>query len=402
LNKKINQDDLSSQKISSNVAQLKLSAIKEMAMLSSKIENVASLTWGVPSFRTPECIRENVKKKLDQDMDIGKYVLPDGLKELRQLVVNKHFKETGIEVDADKNVMITSGNMQGMNTIFHTIIDSGDEVILTDPCFASHIQQVKQFGGEPVYWQLDEKNNWALDVGKLPELINKKTKAIVIVSPSNPTGKIFTKANLMRVGEIAKQHDLLVLIDDPYSHFIYDNEENYFNLASVKNLFDNMVYLFSFSKAYAMSGWRLGYMILPEYLKTRALIVQDLAMICTPRISQVAGIAALTNDESYISDFQNILSCRRELICQRLDEMRHVFEYNKPEGAYYVFPKILIEHKSSYDFSIQLLNEAKVTVTPGSAFGPSGEGHVRMAYCVEEDIINLAFDRMQKYFGEFD
>jgi len=392
--------NLSSQYISKNVEQLKLSAIKEMAMLSAKIDNVACLTWGLPSFRTPEVIRNIVKQQLEQDADIGKYALPDGLKELRQLVAEKHFKETDIKVDPDENVMITSGNMQGMNTVLHTIIDPGDEIILTDPCFTSHIQQVKQYAGVPVYWQLDEENDWALDVEHLPTLITEKTKAIVIVSPSNPTGKIFTKTNLLRIGEIAKQHGLLIIIDDPYSHFIYDNQEKYFNLASVENLFDNIVYCYTFSKAHAMSGWRLGYMILPEDLKRKALIVHDLAVLCTPRISQVAGIAVLNSDQRYIPRFQEILSSRRDLICQRLDALPHVFEYNKPEGAYYVFPKILIEHDNTHDFSVQLLNQAKVSVTPGSAFGPSGDKHIRMAYCIDEDTINLAFDRMEKYFGK--
>ncbi len=377
-----------------------MSAIKEMAMLSSKIEGAASLAWGLPSFRTPEYIRNAVIEQLDQDVEIGKYALPDGLRELRQLVARKHSIETGIEVDADENVLITAGNMQGLNTLFHTIVNPGDEIILTDPCFASHIQQIKLSGGKSVYWPLDEENNWRLDIERLPDLINEKTKAIVIVSPSNPTGKIFSESELLQISEIAVQRGLLILLDDPYCHFAYENREKYFNLASDKKAFDHIVYFFTFSKSYAMSGWRLGYMILPAQLKKEALKVHDTTMICTPRISQVAGIAALNGNHEHLVTFEEILAKRRTLICQRLDAVAHVFEYIKPEGAYYVFPKIVADHRNSYDFSLQLLNSAKVTVTPGSAFGPSGEGHVRMAYCVSEDIINLAFDRIEKYFGK--
>ncbi len=389
-----------SNQVSEKVAQAKMSAIKEMAMLSSKIEGAASLAWGLPSFRTPEYIRNAVIVQLDQDIEIGKYALPDGLRELRKLVARKHSIETGIEVNADENVLITAGNMQGLNTLFHTIVNPSDEIILTDPCFASHIQQIKLSGGKPVYWPLDEKHNWRLDLERLPDLINEKTKAIVIVSPSNPTGKIFSKSELLHISEIAMQRGLLILLDDPYCHFTYENREKYFNLASDKKAFDHIVYFFTFSKSYAMSGWRLGYMILPAQLKKEALKVHDSTMICTPRISQVAGIAALTGTPEHLVTFEKILAKRRALICQRLDAVAHVFEYVKPEGAYYVFPKIVADHRNSYDFSLQLPNSAKVTVTPGNAFGPSGEGHVRMAYCVSEDIINLAFDRIEKYFGK--
>jgi aspartate/methionine/tyrosine aminotransferase len=384
--------------VSTYVLESDVSAIKEMSMLSAEIEGAVSLAWGLPSFRTPEYIRQGVKELLDTDIDAGKYTLPDGLPELRSLAVNEHRIKTGIDVDADDNVMISAGNMQALNTLFHTMLDPGDEIILTDPCFASHIQQIKLFNGIPVFWPLDESNNWSLDIDRLPGLITDRTQAIVIVSPSNPTGKIFSEAELRRVGEIARQHDILIIIDDPYSDYIYDNGERYFNLASVEELKGHMVYLYSFSKAYAMSGWRLSYMVMPAELKCQAMKVHDATMICAPRISQLAGIIALGQPSDHKQRFANILEKRRELICQRLLNVPHVFSYQKPEGAYYIFPKINIEHTSSREFAIDLLNEARVTVTPGSAFGPSGEHHVRMAYCVDEDTINLAFDRIEDYF----
>ncbi len=386
--------------VSKNTAGIKISAIKEMAMLSAKVDDAVSLAWGLPSFRTPEYIRNGVIEGLQQDIDIGKYALPDGLPELRRLVAQKHELETAVAVDPERNVMITAGNMQGLSTMFHVLTDPGDEIILTDPCFASHIQQIKQCGGKPVYWPLKETNGWSPDLETLPGLISDKTKAIVIVSPSNPTGTIFSKSELLGIGRIAKQHGLMILIDDPYCHFTYDQRPKYFNLASETEFADHIVYCFTFSKSYAMSGWRLGYMILPEALKKEAVKVHDLNMICTPRISQVAGIAALRGEPLHLLEYEAILAKRRELICERLDAVSHLFSYSKPEGAYYVFPKILAAHTDSYEFSLRLLNEAKVTVTPGSAFGPSGEHHVRMAYCVSDDMINRAFDRIEGYFGD--
>jgi aminotransferase len=386
-------------RVSRNVAGMTISAIKDMAMRSARVEGAVSLTWGLPSFRTPEHIRHGVARALEADADIGKYALPDGLRQLRELVVAEHERATGIAVDADRNVMITAGNMQGMNALFHVLIDPGDEIIVTDPGFASHFQQVRLCGGVPVYWRLIEDEGWRLDVDALPGLIGERTKAIVLVSPSNPTGKIFSEDELRRVGEIASERDVMIMLDDPYCHFTYENTEKYFNLSSVAALTEHVAYMFTFSKTHAMSGWRLGYMIVPERLKREVLKVHDATLICTPRISQVAGIVALTEEPTHLKEFEEILAGRRHLICERLDRVAHVFDCAKPEGAYYVFPRIVVPHRDSFDFAVRLLDEAKVTVTPGSAFGPSGEHHVRMAYCVSEDDINTAFDRIENHFG---
>jgi aspartate/methionine/tyrosine aminotransferase len=377
---------------------MSISAIKEMAMRSAHVEGAASLTWGLPSFRTPEHIRHVVERELEADPDIGKYALPDGLPELRRLAAKEHLSATGIEVHPDRNVLITAGNMQGLNTLFHVIINPGDEIIVTDPGFASHFQQIRLCGGTSVHWPMDESRGWSLDIDALPGLITDRTKGLVLVSPSNPTGKIFTESQLRQIVRIAVDNDLLILLDDPYSHFTYENRDRFFNLASVAEVAENLAYLFTFSKTYAMSGWRLGYMIFPEFLKREVLKVHDATIICTPRISQVAGIAALSQEPVHLKEFEDILAKRRQLICERLDAVPHVFDYVKPEGAYYVFPRIVADHDNSFEFAIRLLEEARVTVTPGSAFGPTGENHVRMAYCVEEATIETAFDRIEKLY----
>lgn len=384
--------------VSRSVAAMSMSAIKDMAMRSAAVEDSASLTWGLPSFRTPAPIREAVVKALETDVDIGKYALPDGLPALRRLVAMTHFEKTRIKVDPDLEVMITAGNTEGLNTLLHAIVDPGDEIILTDPGFPSHYQQIRLCGGVPVGWAMNEEDGWSLDIDALSDLITERTKALILVSPSNPTGKIFTEPQLRRIGEIAVERDLLILLDDPYSPFTYENRKRHFNLASVPQLAGHLVYLFTFSKAYAMSGWRLAYAIMPAWLKREVLKVHDATIICTPRISQVAGIAALSTAPTHIATFEANLAKRRRLICDRLDVVSHVFSYVKPEGAYYVFPRILVEHRNSYDFAIDLLDEAKVTVTPGSAFGAVGEHHVRMAYCVDEATIETAFDRIEQRF----
>ncbi|MBC8339889.1 MAG: pyridoxal phosphate-dependent aminotransferase [Rhodospirillales bacterium] len=384
--------------VSENVSGMVISAIKEMAIRSAKIPDVASLAWGLPSFRTPEHIRRAVEQRLETDPDIGKYALPDGLAELRRAAANTHFEATGIETDPDRNVMITAGNMQGVNALLHVLLDPGDEVIVTDPGFASHFQQIRLCGGVPVYWKMDEDQGWRLDIDALPDLITARTKAIILVTPSNPTGRIFSEQELRHIGQIARERNFLIILDDPYCHFTYENEERYFNLSSVPELSGHVAYLFTFSKTHAMSGWRLGFMIVPEHLKGEVLKVHDATLICTPRISQIAGLAALSEPPVHLKEFEDTLAGRRTLICERLDGVGHVFAYVKPEGAYYVFPRILVDHEDSFEFSIHLLEEANVCVTPGSAFGPTGEHHVRMAFCVSEDAINLAFDRIERYF----
>lgn len=386
--------------ISSNVAGIAVSAIKEMSILSARMPDAASLAWGLPSFRTPRNIREAIQEALDNDPDIGKYTLPDGLPELRAAVAEEHRRSTGVAVDADRNVMISAGNMQALNAVLHTIIDRDDEIILTDPGFASHFLQVRLCGGRPVSWPLNESRGWALDVDALPALITGKTKAILLVSPSNPTGSVFEEEELRQVVDVAAEHDLLVLLDDPYSFLTYENDGNCFNLAAVDMHRDHIVYCFTFSKSFAMSGWRVGYMILPEPIKKQVIKVHDATIICTPRISQVAALAALKGDREPMHEFKRVLDERRRLICERLDRVDHVFDYIRPRGAYYVFPKILAKHQNSVEFSMRLLEEAKVTVTPGAAFGELGEHHVRMAYCVAEEVINTAFDRIEAYFPE--
>lgn len=384
---------------SKRVVDLSLSAIKEMAIRAAKLHDVASLTWGLPSFQTPEHIRKAVEEALLLDSDVGKYTLPDGLPSLREMVAQKHFENTGVSVAPDDHVIITAGNMEGIKSLLGTILDPDDEVIITDPGFVSHFQQVRLSGGRPVCWPLDQSQEWSLNLNVLPNLITDRTRAVIIVTPSNPTGKIFAKEDLIRVSEIVRRNELLLIVDDPYSHFVYENRDTYFNPAAILELSAHIAYFFTFSKCHAMSGWRLGYALVPENLKHQMLKVHDSTLICAPRISQVAGMAALMQPALHLREFEAVLERRRRLICQRLDQLPHVFSYVMPDGAYYVFPKIEVEHENANQFSLDLLQTTRVCVTPGSAFGPSGEGHVRMAFCGPDDEINKAFDRLECYFS---
>lgn len=385
--------------LSANVAAIEISAIKEMAFRAAALGDVAHLTWGLPSFRTPAPIRAALRERLVDDPAIGKYTMPDGLPALRAAAAATHAAAAGRTVDPDREVLVTAGNIEGLNALFHVLLDPGDEIILTDPGFASHVQQIRLCGGRPVFWPLDQGRGWQLDPASLPGLVTSRTKAIVLVSPSNPTGAIFREAELRAVGEIARRHDLFLLLDDAYSAFCYENEAAYFNLACVPELADRLVYLFTFSKAYAMSGFRVGYMILPEAVRSQVLKVHDATLICAPRPSQMAALAALGMPPSHRREFASVLARRRDLIGARLDRLPHVFRHTRPEGAYYVFPEIVAPHVDSRSFCLEVLAKARVTLTPGRAFGPAGEHHVRMAFCVDDADINEAFDRLDAHFG---
>lgn len=393
------QDNDIGKLVSKTCADLSISAIKKMAILSAGVPGASSLAWGLPSFQTPEGIRKAVETALNADPSAGMYTLPAGLAEVRQAAANSFATRFGSEVDPERNVVISSGNMDATNTLFSVLLDPGDEVIVTDPGFVSHIQQITRCQGVPVFWPMDEARGWELNASRLPDLVGPRTKAIILVNPSNPTGRVFSQATLRATAEVARKNGLLVIIDDPYSAFIYDEENNTPGLGSMAEYADIVAYLFTFSKVHAMSGWRVGYMVLPEPLRDQVVKIHDLNMICTARISQIAALAALQSETDHIGTFRDTLRKRRTLICERLDRLPHVFSYARPEGAYYVFPRLLCDHQDSESFARDLLTAAKVAVTPGSAFGPSGENHVRIAFCVDSDTINLSFDRLETHFG---
>ena len=387
--------------VSETVMSMGLSAIKDMAARAARREGSVSLAWGVPSFATPKLIRNAVAAELKRDADIGKYTLPDGLLTFREAAGADHLARSGQRVSPTENIIASAGNMEACQVVLRTLLDPGDEVIVTDPCFASHLLQIKLCGGKAVFWPMEEAKGWRADIGALAALVTERTKALLLVTPSNPTGTVFPREDLAAIGKLAAERNLLVIADDPYSRFVYDDADvaAFCHPSAVLELRERLIYLFSFSKCYAMSGWRLGYMIVPDWLKPQIMKVHDTNLICPPRISQVAGTAALTHPADHVVCFRAALSGRRDLICERLDRLAHAFSYVRPQGAYYVFPKILANHRDSKSFALDLLENIGVSITPGSAFGPRGEHHLRMAYCVPDDQINDAFDRLDRFFG---
>lgn len=382
--------------ISKNVSKMTVSAIKEMAMLGMKYPDSISLSWGLPSFGIPEHIKKAVINALKNDDRAGKYAPSKGIPELCEAIAKRVKVDRNWEIDPNKNVIVTAGAMEALTLCWHTLIDQGDEVIITDPGFSSHFEQLTLVGGKAVHWMLDESKGWELDIDKLESLITKKTKAIIICSPNNPTGKVFSEEQIVKMCEIAIKKDIFIITDEPYDFLVYDNK-NFFSPAHVEKARKKIILIRSLSKEYAMSGFRLGYVVADENLIMEMLKVHDSIVICPATLSQFAAVEALNGPQDCVHEFQEELSERRKIFCELISKENDLFDFIKPEGAYYVFPKIKYPGIDAYKFAIDLLEKVKVVVVPGDAFGINGKEHVRMTFCVSREAIIEGFKRIHEY-----
>jgi aminotransferase len=278
------------------------------------------------------------------------------------------------------------------------VVDPGDEVILPTPTYSTHIQQVVLASGNPVLVPLKEEKGFMLDIDSIKHAIGPKTKAIVYCNPSNPTGTVFPEEQLRQLAQIALDNDLIVITDEAYEYFVFD-DHRHFCMASIPDLKKNVISCFTFTKTYAMTGWRVGYLHADESLIQHIKKAHIPFAICAPVVSQYAALAALTGSQDCVVQFRKHYLSTRNLMCERLDQLSSVFEYQKPGGSYLMFPRILLKDGAdSSGFCKKLLSNAHVSTTPGIAFGSTGESHLRLSFCVSEDMINKAFDRMETYF----
>lgn len=389
--------------ISRRVSQITVSAIKQMPILAAQVGGCVSLGQGIPSFNTPEFIRQAVIEELKKpDSKIGKYSMQPGLPELKAEIARDLKRTRNVDADPDANIFISCGGMETLAASISTIVERGDEVILPTPCYASHIEQILFAEGQPVFVPLIEEQNWRLDIDALKKAITPKTKAIIISNPVNPTGTVFEKADLLALAELVLDHKLFLISDDAYDFLIYDNLE-YYSLLSMPELKEQIIAACSFSKRYCMTGWRVGYMYASRRILQQVLKVHDAFAICAPTISQYAALAALkaTNGkdgegDKSIRHLCEALERRRNLVCDRLDQLGSEFTYSKPKGGYYIFPR-LKSNEGSIDYTVRLLKEARVITIPGVAFGPTGEGHIRLSFGAADEELTEACDRLEKF-----
>lgn len=381
---------------SNRIHQIKKSAIHEMTRLSKQYDDVAFLSWAKPTTGTPKHINDAVIEAI-RDGKTGGYSQSEGLPELREEIVKKLKRDNHIDANTSQ-IIVTVGAIEGLAASVLATIDPGDEVILPTPTYSTHITQVRISSGIPVLVPLNEDNNFALDIEAIKNAITPKTKAIMLCTPSNPTGTVFPEKTLRELGKIALEHHLTVITDEAYEYFTFDNTKH-FSIASIPELKKNVITNYTFTKTYAMTGWRIGYIHADEEMITQIKKAHIPLAICAPVASQYAAIAALKGSQECVEVFKSHYLKARNLMCERLDMLDSVFEYIKPEGSYLMFPKIIgNQGNDSFAFSKNLLAEARVSTTPGIAFGPTGENHIRLSFCVPEEMINKAFDRMENYF----
>ncbi|MCX6766274.1 MAG: aminotransferase class I/II-fold pyridoxal phosphate-dependent enzyme [Candidatus Moranbacteria bacterium] len=396
--------------------KINLSPIKEMELRASRIPGVVSLAQGVPSFDTPEPIKRAAIEAIEKGK-VAKYSLSPGLLELREVIAHNLEKENKF-YDFEEEVIVTAGSIEAITATMLAILSPGDEVLIPDPTYTSYQPAIKVAGGVPVFVPLDEKKHWAFDIAELEKRITPKTKALLFCNPNNPTGTIFTRNQLHAVAQLAIKHNFYILSDEVYKDFVFEenggststgrsNLQRLYSLAQMRGIRDRLIYIFSFSKAYAMTGWRIAYLATHHDLAKKILGVHDALVTCAPVVSQYAALAALEMADEELAKYHAIYKNRRDLICRRLDKLKNIFEYQKPDSAYFVFPRIkedilqkITPSGGSKEFAIELLEKAKVATVPGSAFGPVGENHIRMCFGRSEEDINLAFDRMEKFFSK--
>jgi len=381
--------------ISRRVREITISAIKEMPLLAAKIPGCVSLGQGIPSFTTPAHILEAAREALLTNPAVGKYTLGPGLPELKEAVAAELARSRGVKADPETEICITVGAMEGLLAGILCLVEPGDEVILPSPNYASHIEQVILAGGRPVFAPLEE-GTWALDPERVRAAVTGRTKAVILCSPHNPTGAVFEEEALRAVAALALERNLLLILDEAYDFLVYDGRP-FFSLTSLPELKENLLAAFSFSKKYAMTGFRAGFVHASAGIMDHLLKVHDAGAICAPTVSQYAALAALKGPQDCVEEFRRTLEKRRDLACTRLEAMGGQFSLVRPAGSYYLFPgwRDRKRVRDSMELALRLLKEARVITIPGIAFGPTGEHHLRMCYGGTEEEINLAFDRIE-------
>jgi aminotransferase len=398
--------------MSKRTEKLRLSIIKQIELKASGYPDVVSLAQGIPSFDTPACIKRRVENALNRGV-VAKYSLSPGLPELRELI-EQSLSDEGMYYDWKKEIIVTAGSIEAITATIFALTDPGDEVLIPEPTYTSYREVITLAGCTPVYVPLNEDEGWSFDIRSYEKAITEKTRIIFYCNPNNPTGTIYSREQLISLAELAQKYDLYLISDEVYKDFIYDEQKTnkgFFSLSQLPKLRNRVVRIFSFSKAYAMTGWRVGYLHTDESLALEILKVHDSLVTCAPVISQYAAMGALEMARKDLEFFISQFDKRRKLIFDHLDRLKDFFSYVRTNSSYYVFPRITADPFiastgssnsdlpiDSWKFALNLLDKAQVAVVPGMAFGPSGESHIRLSFGRSEEDIKKCFDRMESLF----
>lgn len=367
------------------------SGIRKFFDLLSTIDDVISLGVGEPDYVTPEPIRRAAIESIEHGHT--HYTSNYGLLELREKLSDHIFRLYGVRYDPKTEIVITSGSSEGFDVALRSLLDPGDEVLCADPCYVAYMPATVMAGGAFAPVPTFGSNDFRLLAADVEAAINTRSKALLLGYPSNPTGATMGREDLLAIAEVAERHDLAVISDELYDRMTYVGEHTCF--ASLPGMRDRTVLLGGFSKAYAMTGWRLGWVAAPGPLAEAVMKVHQYVMMSAPTASQYAAIAALDEGESFVAEMVAEYDRRRRLI---VDGLRAVgLSTFEPRGAFYAFPDITVTGMDSVTFSERLLAEERVAVVPGSAFGAYGEGYVRACYASGYEQIERALERIGRF-----
>jgi len=349
--------------------------------------DVLSLSMGEPDFPTPDNITKACVAALNEHFT--HYTPSAGIPELRKAVAAKSVKDNGIRC-TESNILITPTKQAIFMTMF-AMLDEGDEAIIPDPTWGTFDACVRLAGATPRYLKLIPEEEYRITPERIAELITKKTKLILINSPSNPCGAVLTKKDIQGIADLAMDHDLLVFSDEVYEKIIYDGAMHH-SIASLDGMFDRTITTNGLSKTYAMTGWRIGWIVAPVEVVKEINKLQTHSLTCVTSFVQKAAVEALTGPQESVGKMVNEFHTRRDLMYGLMKEIPSL-RCPRPKGAFYVFPKYDFNMRSD-DLAAYLLEKAHVAITPGSAFGPSGEGHLRLSYAASKEVITEAMGRI--------
>lgn len=380
--------------LNKTAAQLKPSGIRKYFDIAEKMGNVISLGVGEPDFHTPWVIRREAIRALERGKTF--YTANSGLAQLRKEISEYTSKKTGIVYDPSGEIIVTVGGSEAIDLTVRSLVAPGDEVIIPEPSFVCYKPIVELAGGTPVIIETREEDSFKLKAKDLREKITDKTKLLILPYPNNPTGAIMTEDDLRPIAEVLEGTDIMVLTDEIYSELCYGRE--HFSVISLPDMRERTVYVNGFSKAFAMTGWRLGYMCGPREILTHALKIHQFGIMSSPTVSQYAAIEALRSCEADVQNMTAEYDMRRRFLVDAFNKIG--LRCFMPEGAFYVFPCIKSTGLTSDQFCEKLLYSKRVAVIPGTAFGECGEGYIRVSYAYSRKHLSTAVEKIAEFLEE--
>lgn len=377
--------------LSDKVIKIKPSGIRKFFDLVQEMPDAISLGVGEPDFDTPWHIREEGIFSLEKGRTF--YTSNAGLMELRKAIAGYLERKLKLHYDPVHEILVTVGGSEGIDLALRAMLNAGDEVILPEPCYVSYLPCIELADGVPVTIELKEENAFKLTPEELRAAITDKTKILILPFPNNPTGAIMTKEELEPIADIVKEHDLFVISDEIYSELTYQGE--HCSIASFPGMQERTIVINGFSKAFAMTGWRLGYTAGPQLILEQMTKIHQFAIMAAPTTSQYAAVEAMNNGDDDVNLMRKSYNQRRRFVLQKFKDMGlSCFE---PEGAFYTFPCIKEFGMSSDEFASRFLKEEKVAVVPGTAFGDCGEGFLRISYAYSIEELKEALGRLERF-----